>query len=360
MVRVGVDERAAPGLTDATPTGAHVTPAPILEAMGAFQVTAVLGAAIRLGIFDAIAAGQSQVDEIAASIAADERATQILLDALAAIRFLEARDDRYALTPVTDAFLVRERPAYIGGLADVYYSDWQWHGHLQLPEAVRAGGTVGGKEQDVETLEHPFWETFATAYTGASTPFAEALADLLAPWAARRSPLEVLDVACGSGIYSLTLADRQPHARVTFLDQANVLPATHRYARELGLADRTTSIDGDMFAIPLGGPYDLAIASHVFHHFSQERCVRLMRRLRDALREGGRLAIHDFAAASSDPAEEPIPRLFSIIMLIRTRQGRAYSVADHQQMLAAAGFTAPEIHSAPGLPTRFIVAQRAG
>jgi hypothetical protein len=35
----------------------------------------------------------------------------------------------------------------------------------------------------------------------------------------------------------------------------------------------------DMFDVPLSRPYDLAVASQVFHHFEPGRCVELMRRI---------------------------------------------------------------------------------
>ncbi len=35
-----------------------------------------------------------------------------------------------------------------------------------------------------------------------------------------------------------------------------------------------------------------------FHHFSEERCLELMRRLAGALKAGGRLVIHDFISGA--------------------------------------------------------------
>src|SRR5205807_1124532 len=137
------------------------------------------------------------------------------------------------------------------------------------------------------------WETFARSIGGFATPAAEGLAAILEPWAGGRKTLEILDVACGGGQYSLAVAAHNDHARVTLLDWPNVLEVTRGHVEELGMADRTSYVEGDMFEVPLGGPYDLIITSHVYHHFSEERCVELLERLAAALQDGGRRAIVD-------------------------------------------------------------------
>lgn len=334
-----------------------VTPQPIFEALQGFQVTAVLGTAIRLGLFDAMASGKTETTSLATALGADERGLTVLLDALAATGFVNTDGPAYRPSPVAQTFLVRDGGAYLGGLADVFYSDWQWKGHLGLAEAVVHGG-VTEDAQDVEAPEHPFWETFVDAWTGASFPTAHAVADVLGPWASTRPSLEILDVACGSGIYGATLAGAHDPSRVTFLDWAPVLKATRSYAEQFGVGQRAGYLEGDMFSVPLGGPYDVALASHVFHHFSPARCVELLARVKESLKPDGRIAVHDFIVTTSS-AQEPAAALFSVIMLVRTASGRVYTATDYEEMLGEAGFGSPELHDIPGLPTRVMVAPAA-
>ncbi len=331
-----------------------VTPQPIFEALQGFQVTAVLGTAIKLGLFDAIAEGNTETATLARELRVDERGLAVLLDALCAVGFVIADGTEYQPSPVARTFLVREGGAYLGGLADVFYSDWQWKGHLDLAETVRHGG-VTGEGQNVEAPEHPFWETFVDAWTGANFPSAHAVADILGPWAGARAPLEILDVACGSGIYGATLAGAHDASHVTFLDWAPVLKSTRNYAEQFGVAQRADYLEGDMFSVSLGGPYDAVLASHVFHHFGPERCADLLSRLRGSLKPDGRIAIHDFIVTTSN-AQDPAAALFAVIMLVRTSAGRVYSAVDYETMLAEAGFKSPELHDIPGLPSRVMVA----
>jgi C-methyltransferase len=332
------------------------SPEPIMRMIQGLQATAILKSGIELGVFDHLAEGAGDAGSVATAIGASERGTRILLDGLAAFGLLETADGQYRLSALADAYLVSGRPVYLGGSTQIMASDLAWRFWADLPEAVRHGGTV--LADHAETPGHEFWETFAPASMGLARPTSKALAELLAPWADARAELDVLDVACGSGLYSLTFATAQEHARVTLLDWANVLALTQANVDRLGLADRTSVIEGDVFTVPLGGPYDLVIASHIFHHFSEERCLELLQRLAAVLKPDGRLAINEFTALSDRPEDEPMPYLFSVLMLAWTREGEAYPVSTYRRLLDEAGFGAPELHQGPGMATRFVIADR--
>ncbi|HEX4099315.1 MAG TPA: methyltransferase [Pseudonocardiaceae bacterium] len=340
--------------SDATPPA--VSPEPLVQMIQGLQVTAILRAGVQLEIFDQVARGKDRASSIAAAVGADERGTRILLDALTALGLLEY-DDGYRLAPLADAFLVTSRPSYLGGMVNILAGDWTWTGYPRLAEAVRHGGTI--LDQHAETPAHEFWETFAPSSLGIAEPASHALAELVKGWAGRRETLDILDIACGSGLYSLTLAAQHPVARATLLDWANVLEHTKANVDRLGLHERTNFIDGDVFEVDLGEPYDVIIASHIFHHFSEQRCLELMCRLAEALKPDGRLVIHDFVSGSR-PADDPFPYLFSVVMLAWTREGEAYSLDTYQRLLHEAGFAPPEVHRIQGMPSRFLIAGRAG
>jgi ubiquinone/menaquinone biosynthesis C-methylase UbiE len=327
-------------VTSEAPTStspAALSPEPLLQMAQGLEVTAILQAGVQLAVFDHIAAGKDQPSAIATAIGADERGTRILLDALAALGLLE-RNDGYQLTPLADTFLVTNRPSYLGGLLNIFAPPWAWSSHQRLAEVVRHGGTM--LEQHAETPEHEFWEAFAPSSAGLVVPAAQVIAELLRGWSQQRESLEILDVACGSGLLSLTFAAEHPTARATLLDWTNVLKRTKDNVDRLGLHERTSFIEGDVFTEPLRGPYDLIIASHIFHHFSEQRCLTLMRRLFEVLKPDGRLVIQDFISGLP-PAQTPFPYLFSVRMLTWTRDGEAYSLDTYSRLLQEAGFSSP-------------------
>jgi C-methyltransferase len=203
---------------------------PLMELIGGALAFTVLRAAVEVGVFDHLAGGTSEVASIARELKADERGTRLLLDALTAMGMLESGDG-YRLSPLADATLVSGRPGYFGGLV-------RWMGGLlhqagpHMADAVRRGGTV--LEEDV-LAQLGLWEEFAGASAAMAGAYAEALADIMAPFLAGcPGAIDIFDVACGSGLYGLTLAGRHPAARVTLNDWAEVLERTRATVDRLG------------------------------------------------------------------------------------------------------------------------------
>src|SRR6266571_1385840 len=328
----------------------------ILQMMQAYKVTSLLTTGLELCAFDQLADRPQSASQVAAAIGVDPRGARILLDALAAIGLVETDGDTYHLAPASEMYLVRDRPEYVGDMARVFASKWEWEAVRRLPEAVRRGGTV--LDVHAETPEYAYWEDFATSVAAVAKPAAAALAGVLHEWASGHSRLDVLDVAAGHGLYGFTLACGHPRSRVWALDWPNVLHITRLHAAKLGLSDRARFIGGDMFEVELGGPYDLIIAGNVLHHFSEERCVTLLRRLACATKPGGRIAVVGFALENLPPRQDPAPYLFAVLMLVWTHGGEVHRLKVYHRMLVESGFARPTVHRIAGLPFRIVVAER--
>lgn len=332
----------------------RLDPTPILQLLQAHQATAVLKTAIDLGIFKALTEGGS-AEAVASRIGCPARSTAIILDALAVLGLVIRSGDRYELSPLARAFLVPGTPAYLGDASNIFAGPTLWEGMGRLTEAVRAGGSV--LESHAETPEHAFWETFARSSAVLAGPAAGALAAQLAPIAAHKKSLRVLDVAAGSGLYGYALLGL-PGTDVTFLDWPNVLQETRAWGERLGAhLERAHYLPGSVFEAELGGPYDVIVASHIFHHFDPKTCQGLAQRLAGALAPGGRLAVHEFVTGPA--LENPGATMFSLVMLVWTRGGKAYSYDDYAAWMSAASLTRPASHPVPGMPTTWLISERA-
>ncbi|HKT06230.1 MAG TPA: class I SAM-dependent methyltransferase [Rugosimonospora sp.] len=325
--------------------------------MQAYKTTSLLRAGVRLGVFDALADGPVAVETLAGRLGIDARGARILLDALVAVGLVETAGTGYRLAPGAGTFLVSKSPQYLGDMVKVMCSDWEWDALKRLDEAVRRGGTV--MAEHAETEEYGYWVDFAAFASAIADPTARVMCDALEPWAATRESLRVLDMACGHGIYGYTFAQRCPRARVWSQDWPNVLPVALGHAERMGVRDRVESLAGDMFSAPLGGPYDVVMLTNVLHHFSEERGIELLGRARAALKPDGKLALVGFTIGDKGPAEDPMPFLFSVLMLVWTAQGEVHSEAGYDRMLAASGFRNPALHSVADLPLRVLTAEPA-
>jgi ubiquinone/menaquinone biosynthesis C-methylase UbiE len=170
-------------------------------------------------------------------------------------------------------------------------------------------------------------------------------------------PVRILDVAAGHGMFGIIFAQKNPSAHLVSLDWANVLTVARENARAAGIGDRFSTIAGDAFSVELGAEYDVVLVPNFLHHFSATDCTRFLRRVRDALRPGGRVAIIEFVP-NADRITPPMPASFSLIMLANTPEGDAYTFSEYSDMLAAAGFKTPSIQALSPTPQSLIVAEK--
>ncbi|MEV0828795.1 class I SAM-dependent methyltransferase [Nonomuraea rubra] len=328
----------------------------LLGMMQAYKTTSLLRTGVSMGVFDCLAEGPIDAETVAGRLGSDVRGMRILLNALAAVGLAVEDGGRFALPAGADRLLVSKSPEYLGDMVRVMASDWEWDALKKLHEAVRHGGTV--MEVHAETPGYEYWEDFASYAVAVARPTAGVVADALEPWAVGRESLDVLDVACGHGLYGLTLAQRNPQAQVWALDWPNVLPLTEQHAERMGVRERVHRLPGDMFEVPLGGPYDVVLVTNVLHHFSAERAGDLLARLAPAVKPDGKIVLVGFTL-DAPPAEDPAPHLFSILMLTWTFEGEVHTVQDYTHMLDRAGFVNGRRYEVPGLAFRVLVADKA-
>ena len=319
------------------------TPERIFQTLSAHQQTAALKAAIELDIFTAVAEGEDTPARVAARTGAAERGARILCDYLTVHGFLRKRDGRYGLTEESALFLDRRSPAYVGGVADFVAGPHLVEGFRELTEAVRKGGTMLPAQGSV-TPEHPMWEDFARSMTALARPSAEAIVRIVG--ASGMESCKVLDIAAGHGIYGITVARENPRAEVYAVDWPKVLEIARRNAEAEGVAARFHEIPGDAFEVDFGEGYDLALLTNFFHHFDPPTCERLMRKVRAALKDGGRAVTVEFVPDESRVAP-PMHAAFALTMLGSTPAGDAYTFAEFERMFRAAGFSRSESHPTP-------------
>lgn len=323
--------------------------------MRVYKETGLLRAAVRLRVFDALAAGAQSAEEVARATGADPRGTRLLLNALVALDLVHSAGDGFEIDEGARTLLVSTSPDYYGGMVEVTASDQEWDALRDLDQAVRRGGSI--RDVDAETPGYAYWETFARSASPVTEPVATLLAEMLEPWSSTRAEPKILDLACGHGIYGFTLAHRLPGATVTGVDWPNVLDITRRHAAAQGLTGRTRFVPGDMFEIDLGEKYDLVLVTNVLHHFSEQRAAELLRRAAGHLAPGGRIGIVGFVAGEH-PASDPEPHLFAILMLVWTSAGEVHTTAAHERMCAAAGLEIEAVQAVAKLPFHVIVARR--
>ena len=329
-----------------------LSPAIVMQDLTGAWRARTLVAGVELDVFTHIRAGKRPAKEIAGAAGASPRGMAALLDALTAIGYLQKTGDRYGLTPIAAAFLVPSGKDYAGAMAHALSLTWDaWKG---LSEAVRSGRpaeTVNvadkGKQFFPKLVASIFPGNFAAA-TAAVSQFSEK---------ERRRIHNILDVAAGSGAWSLAFARAIPEARVTTVDFPEMTPITRGFAENLGVATRYNHIEGDLRQVEFGrAAYDLVILGHIIHSEGEKRGKELLAKSYAALRPGGKLLIAEYVPndARTGPA---MPLLFGLNMLLQTEEGAVFTLREYRAWLKAAGFVKVTAIPAPP-PTTVIVANK--
>jgi SAM-dependent methyltransferase len=333
---------------------APITPERIMQFTFGFAPPLIIETAIRHRVFDLLDEGAKTVEKLCDQTQTSLRGLRAILNALVGLELLaKDHDGRYALTPESAAFLVRGKGAFHGAFflltSGRMLSEW-----AKLHDIVRSGRPEKhiNQEQDGVPFFQQFVEDIFPIHYAAAQRLGEALEVSKAA-----APLSVLDLAAGSGVWSVALALRSPHVRVTAVDWPGVIPITQKVAARFGVADRFRFVAGDLLEANFGSGHAIVTAGHILHSEGEARSRLLLEKAFDALAPGGTIAIAEILVDANRTA--PLPALiFAVNMLVNSDQGDTFSLEEISAWLRDAGFAHVRTVEAPGLAPLLILATK--
>jgi 2-polyprenyl-3-methyl-5-hydroxy-6-metoxy-1,4-benzoquinol methylase len=313
------------------------------QAVRGFQASRVLLTAIELDVFTAVGQGAA-LDAIAVGLGTDRRATEMLLDALVALKVLDKKDGAYSNTPLSDRYLVAG--ARDDARAALLHTAHLWPRWSTLTECVRQGTSVTYSEMVDRG------DAWTTAFIAAMHRNAAARAPLVVKAVGVEGMRRMLDVGGGSGAYSIAFARANPDLRVEVLDLPTVLPIAQGHIDAAGLQGRLTTRPGDLRTDEFGSGFDLILLSAICHMLGPAANQDLLRRCFAALSPGGRVLVQDFLLEPGRTS--PLSAvLFALNMLVGTPAGSTYTVAEYRSWLEQVGFVDTKHVALPG-PTGLV------
>src|SRR6266513_3923004 len=331
----------------------QVTPERLMELSFAYAPPLIISAAAANKVFDKLENGAKTAEEIAKKTAASPRALRILMNALVGLGLLKKdRRGRYSLTAESAAFLISKKPGthagFFGTIAPQLISRW-----LRLTDIVREDRPVVAVNQETEGTE--FFSQLVETIIPMSYPAAQKLADHLKV-AKAKGQVRVIDLAAGSGIWGIAVAQKSPRVRVTAVDWEGMIPTTKRITQKFDVRDRFVFIEGDLLEANFGSGYDVATLGHILHSEGEQRGRQLLKKTFRALKSGGTIAIAEWLV--NDDRTKPLPSLmFSVQMLVNTEKGGTFSFNEIKKWLEDAGFKKVRQLEGPG-PSPLILATK--
>ena len=328
-----------------TPEQEQATPERLMQFGFAYAPPLIIGAAVSNKVFDSLASGAKDVEQISKETGASQRGLRAIMNALLGLDLLKKdRDEKYSLTPESEAFLLSNKPGTLAGFFAMVSThllpDW-----LYLNEAVKTGAPPVALNQEAAGPE--FFSVLVENIIPMSYPAAVTLGQSLG-LAGKREPVRVLDIAAGSGIWGIALATAQ--------DWPAMIPTTKRITQKFGVADRFSYVEGDVLEADFGSDYDTATLGHILHTEGEERSRKLLKKTFKALKSGGTIAIGEWLV--NDQRTEPLPSLiFAVNMFIHSERGDTFSFNEIKSWLEEAGFKNVRTLEAPG-PSPLVLATK--
>jgi ubiquinone/menaquinone biosynthesis C-methylase UbiE len=329
---------------------AGVIPTPLLETFEAMAMARAIMAGASLGIFDALAEQPDDADRLARRLQLDPQGTDILMVALHAMGYVEERGGRYRNSPAVEKFLLTDSPQTLRAYVADFNRD-MWDEFSRVEEAVRTGETSGLHQREPDD---PYWERYMRGLFDLTRLAGDDVARLIPV----RNPNRMLDLAGGHGGYAIAMCRRHAELTVTIAELEGAARIGREIVREQDMSDRIEYIVGDMFSTDLGTGYDVATAFQILHHFDEDVNVELLTRAREALREGGTIAVLEQERPPPGKRGTSIGALTGLLFYVTSR-ARTYTADEISTFVEAAGFNRVRQRRSARLPGHVIVTGRS-
>src|SRR5438045_8382829 len=247
-----------------------LTPERLQQFGFAYAPPLIISADVNNKVFDTLQGGPKTVEQLKKETGSFARGLRAIMDALVGLELLKKdRQSKYSLTAESEAFLISEKTGslagFFGSILPVMISRW-----LRLTDTVRNGRPAVAVNQETEGTE--FFSQLVETIIPMSYRGAQRLADHMKV-VKTKEQVRMIDLAAGSGIWGIAMAQKSPQVRVTAVDWAAMIPTTKRITEKFGVSDRFDFIEGDLLEANFGNGYDVATLGHILHSEGDRKSV---------------------------------------------------------------------------------------
>jgi len=311
------------------------------ELLAGYAVTSAIVAAAELGIVDQLAAGPLSSEEIARRCSAAHDPMHRLLRALAGVGVVHEQEQGLFSLTSTGAALRSDVAQSLHAIVTMVGSEWYWRSWGALAHAVRTGSSAFQHVFDADFFSYIRQRPeVARGFHAGMTSLSSISDGVLASAYDFSQHRHVVDVGGGRGGLLAAILESAPGLRGTLYDQADAIASAVPALTSGALAHRCTVVAGDFFeSVPTGA--DAYVLKHVLHGLDHDKAVTLLRRVGEAMGQGGWLVVVDMAI--SGPNEAGYAKLNDLGMMLLSSNGRERTEEEFVALFTSAGFRAPTI-----------------
>lgn len=267
-----------------------MVPTPLMDTLVGLLLAKTIIAATTIGIFDALETEPLTATEIAERCGTEAKATEKLVRALFACKYLKFEGDRFKLARVSRRWLPRKafrslHSAILHRSLDLRFMNFE--------EYVRHG-----KPQEFHSvLSQEEWRIYHQGQADHAGLMIEEVIETI-PLPAQATDL--LDLGGGHGLYSVAFCRRYPNLRARVMDLATTIGELEAKRASDRAYNRVQFQVGDIRTVSLPpDSTDVILLANVLHHFDCLTNCSLLQRVGMALRSGGIVIVIDAFRPSS-------------------------------------------------------------
>ncbi len=293
-------------------------------------------AAVELGVFDCLTEPR-MLDELAIEMQCHRLALMTLLNSCVAFGLLSRNGEEYVNTPVAETYLTQASPRRMTGY--IHYSNRvMWKMWANLEDAVREGSHRWKQTFDFDgpIFSHFFrtdeaMQEFLMGMHGfgmITSPHIVNAFDL--------SRFKVMaDLGGATGHLAIAACQRYASMQGIVFDLPHALGLANNMVFKSGVSDRMSVVGGDFFqdALPAA---DLYALGRILHDWSEPKIHILLKRIFDALPQGGGLLIGE--KLLWEDGTGPRWALMQSLNMIVCTEGRERTLSEYAALLKQAGF----------------------
>lgn len=309
-----------------TPEGTPAQQGADLEALSDLCTPWCIRVVATLRIADHVAAGVSDVGQLAAAAGCNADALHNVLGHLVGKGvFEESAPGRFALNDAARELREQSRFLDLNGIGGRMAYAWG-----TLPTYVRTGAPGYA-----EVFGLPFWEDLAAhpevaasfdalmGPAGHGTP--EADIPITGGWESVRT---LVDVGGGTGAMLAEVLRARPHLLGTLVDYPGTVARSAEVFQAAGVADRVTTL-GQSFFDPLPAGAGVYLLKKVLNDWPDRETTAILRRCAEAARPDGRVVVLGGVSADDEPR-----RLVIEMVLVG---GKSSTLAEFEELAREAG-----------------------
>ena len=335
---------------DKTVKFAHI----VYDHLIALWANAIIETAYELGIFNTLAEEPINSLSLANVLEVDPQGMRIILDALYAYGFIERTETAqkthlYFLSQEMQRCLL---PGELYSLAGkiIYDRRTAWDAWRNLSQTVHNGCINDVETHNQNQISDFDYEELVKGINFWAPPtiteLCRGLRDL--GWDTNKA-VSVLDVGCGTGLYSQLLLQEFPHWTATGIDRERIAPLARAQSVRIGVADRFTCRVSDFWEGDWGQDFNLILFTNIFHLQNTESAQLLMKLAAQSLVADGIICIVDHILDDDRSADSPQSRfaLLFAASMFATGGGDTYSLSDYDSWLDNVGLQRLCVLAAP-------------